>query len=95
MIKSLLALLFFANTAVAAVVVEIGWRFEQSYRDVLERYVSITDSWADVPGPYPLTPDRSRYLIILHPEESHNMYRVRRNWGVPWLLPDGITTTNQ
>lgn len=57
-----------------------------SVRDVLEVQTSLGGPWQIVPGPYQLTADRKDYVVDVG-NEGIKFFRVRRDWGSPWLVP--------
>lgn len=60
------------------------WNLNPQCRDVLEFKDEITGTWEQIDGPYTLTPDGKDYKVPV-PVGEIGFFRVRRDWGSPWL----------
>lgn len=89
-LRLLFTLLLMANITRSSVPgrVTVYWTFETGVIDVLE--YSTGGAWSVIPGPYPLTPDRTEYKIPVITDSHMKLFRVNRWWGEPWVNSGGI-----
>lgn len=70
----------------------VSWEYQLgtktgTYRDVLETSDNPDGPWEDVPGPYSLNMARDCYLILVPAMKFKQFFRVRRNYGMPNVIP--------
>lgn len=65
----------------------VGWDFDYRCLDILQFFNEPYQRWDSVPGPYEVV--AGRYRIPITADQPFRMFRVTRQWGVPFIVrPD-------
>lgn len=65
----------------------VQWDIAASCRDILETSPD-AEHWQDFPGPYTVsqTGETPVYHIVLDTNSPLGYFRIRRDWGNPWII---------
>jgi hypothetical protein len=82
-----LLLLSSAHASPPLAVKHLRWTFEPGYTDAVEYQRVGGGIWQQLDGPYALTPDGREYAVPLSLQDGGRLFRIRRVFGAPWILP--------
>ena len=87
------ALLLIALVTSGDASIQLSWDFHRYSRDVLEVWEPSTSQWRDVEGPYRLSDNFKEYRVSYEGTLSHALFRVRREFGLPWISERDLART--
>ena len=88
LLSIVLALAAWSASPVEPARLTVEWDFDYRCLDILEFYNPEHRRWDPVPGPYEVVAGKYRIPIVA--DQPSRMFRVARQWGVPFIVRDDV-----